>query len=260
MSSDKKGKAPAFQMYASDFLTDTHEFTVCEVGAYIRLLLSQWVNGSLPPDPKRLAFIAGMDTVNFLESWHILKTKFKENAEGRLVNSRMEQVRERQQMYSENRRKCGVRGAEARWNGDGEILGNEPRNINQEVPADKKRASIKQVRQSEIVYPFAETEFVLAWEKWLLYKKQEHNKKYKTVVSENLAMQKLFKLANGNLAYALECIDLSISKQWQGIWSDNELKAKYEQGNSNNSKGKQSAYNPGGLSALNRALKKDAGS
>ena len=55
------GKPPAFQFYAAAFLTDTAEWTIQEVGLYIRLLSSQWINGSLPNNKKRLALIAQCD-------------------------------------------------------------------------------------------------------------------------------------------------------------------------------------------------------
>ena len=48
-------KAPAFQLYSNDFLVDTMAWSAFEVGIYIRLLLYQWTNESIPEDPERLA-------------------------------------------------------------------------------------------------------------------------------------------------------------------------------------------------------------
>jgi len=49
-------KNPAFQFYANDFLADTAEWTNEEVGAYIRLLSLQWINGSITADINRLPY------------------------------------------------------------------------------------------------------------------------------------------------------------------------------------------------------------
>ena len=63
------GKAPAFQIYASDFYTDTDHWTIKEIGIYPRLLLSQWTNIELPNEPSRLARIAGCDVRTLNRNW-----------------------------------------------------------------------------------------------------------------------------------------------------------------------------------------------
>ena len=75
-------KSPAFQFYASDFLTDTQSWDIKEVGIYIRLLANQWVNNSLPKDLKRLSRIAGCDLEDMEKAWVILGFKFIEDLEG----------------------------------------------------------------------------------------------------------------------------------------------------------------------------------
>ena len=50
------GKSPAFRLYASDFYMDTQTWSNEEVGVYLRLLLYQWINGSIPNDENLLAF------------------------------------------------------------------------------------------------------------------------------------------------------------------------------------------------------------
>ena len=72
------GKAPAFQMYAGDFLVDTQGWTATEVGIYTRLLMNEWVNGRLPEEMERLARIGGIDLGNFLKCWRrVIQDKFE---------------------------------------------------------------------------------------------------------------------------------------------------------------------------------------
>jgi hypothetical protein len=54
-------KAPAFQFYAKDFLTDGHVagMTLAERGAYITLLCLCWQERSLPTETARLARMVG---------------------------------------------------------------------------------------------------------------------------------------------------------------------------------------------------------
>lgn len=62
-------KAPAFQLYASDFYMDTTGWTATQVGIYFRLLMSEWVNGFVPNNIEALARIAQVDPGNFTKSW-----------------------------------------------------------------------------------------------------------------------------------------------------------------------------------------------
>mgnify|MGYP001577826596 CR=1 FL=1 len=90
---------PAFQIYAADLYVDTNEWTCEEVGAYTRLLMSEWVNGDLPNDPKRLARITGQDLKRFQKTAPQLMRKFQNNGNERLVNLRLEQTRLEQRKY-----------------------------------------------------------------------------------------------------------------------------------------------------------------
>lgn len=42
-------KPPAFQFYADEYLAGTIAMSLAEVGAYIRLLCYQWLNGDISP-------------------------------------------------------------------------------------------------------------------------------------------------------------------------------------------------------------------
>lgn len=103
-------KAPAFQFYASDFLTDTQAWEIEEIGIYIRLLSNQWVNGPLPKDEKRLARIAGCDTDIFKKAWVILGFKFSINSEDLLYNPKLEEIRDEQEAFRVKQRLNGSKG------------------------------------------------------------------------------------------------------------------------------------------------------
>ena len=136
------GKSPAFRFYAADFVTDTQSWTAEEVGVYVRLLCSEWINGSIPPmsdedgtangkpmaepmaqpmaDAKqmvsRLARIAGITEDQLLRVWPQVGGKFSKGEDGNLYNSRLEHERGKQIAYRNEKSKAGAAGAEKRWN------------------------------------------------------------------------------------------------------------------------------------------------
>jgi uncharacterized protein YdaU (DUF1376 family) len=109
-------KAPAFQFYASDFLTGTAHFSAEEVGIYIRLLSASWVQGALPLAPDRLARLAGVTAEAFALAWPVVAAKWVElEAGGGYVNERLERQRASQAAYAEGQAaKAGRRWAKAR--------------------------------------------------------------------------------------------------------------------------------------------------
>lgn len=108
------GSPPAFQMYAADFLVDTADWTVDEIGIYLRLLLNEWVNGQLPNDDKRLSRIAGVSHQKFKKKFKTLEGKFKVNGSGFLYNRRLEEEREKQLIWREKSKLGGIKSGEMR--------------------------------------------------------------------------------------------------------------------------------------------------
>lgn len=101
-------KSPAFQFYSSDFLVDTLGWSIEELGIYIRLLLYQWSNGSIPTDKKMLARIAGCSYKKFNDNSKNVLTKFLpcegQKDASKLQNLRLEKTRQMQLKYSESQR------------------------------------------------------------------------------------------------------------------------------------------------------------
>ena len=108
-------KSPAFPLYVRDFLVDTQHFTPEEVGCYIRLLATQWVQ-PLPSDIEDLARIAGMPLRSFRRAWtRVLVEKFDPAGENVVANPRLEDVRREQEANRVRKSEAGHAGAEARW-------------------------------------------------------------------------------------------------------------------------------------------------
>ncbi len=86
-------KAPAFQLYAQDFLTGVVYLTNEEIGIYIKMLCKQWTDGTIPK--KRLGFLVGLEWDSFPDE---LKEKFKDCGEY-LINTRLEVEREKKNKF-----------------------------------------------------------------------------------------------------------------------------------------------------------------
>lgn len=104
-------KAPAFQLYAREFLADTMNLTDAETGLFMRLLCVQWLEGGLPNDEDTLRGYSRGRT-----SLVKVKTKFKVGGDGLLRNERLEEIRSAQMAYKEKRSQSGKTGANTRWN------------------------------------------------------------------------------------------------------------------------------------------------
>lgn len=126
-------KAPAFLLYSNDFYMDTLTWDVEEVGAYLRLLLFEWINGPLPDDPKQLSAICGLERgKNWKRKWdrvsqNLLKKFSKVTHEmlkkfshftlddiGKLSNIRLEEERQKQIKHRELQSQKGKASAEKR--------------------------------------------------------------------------------------------------------------------------------------------------
>lgn len=113
MASDK---APAFQFYPRDFLTDEHVVLMDleERGAYITLLCMCWLEGSLPATDEDIAHILRIHLNKWSRLSKKVKARFTPNEAGRLVNPRMEEERAKQLRWLEKSVEGGLRSAASR--------------------------------------------------------------------------------------------------------------------------------------------------
>jgi hypothetical protein len=63
-----------------------------------------------------------------------------------------------------------------------------------------------------------------SWLRWVDFKNSQFNFKYKTSESEQIAINELVKLCNGNYDLASKIVNQSIAKGWKGLF---ELKIEY---------------------------------
>lgn len=108
-------KAPAFQFYPKEFLTDGNVagMSLHERGAYITLICLCWQEGTLPADRSRLANMVGLEPRFFARLWVHLKPCFRE-IDGRLVHPRLEKEREKQAEFRRRQSDKGKASAAAR--------------------------------------------------------------------------------------------------------------------------------------------------
>lgn len=93
------GKAPAFQLYANDFISDANVvlMSLQERGAYITLICFCWQQGSLPNNVELLARYCGSPVGAFRKLWPALAPCFRADptSTDRLVHPRLERERQK---------------------------------------------------------------------------------------------------------------------------------------------------------------------
>ena len=117
-----KPKLPWFPLYVYDWITDeaVQCMTLEQQGAYLRLLMHQWIEGSIPRDETEIARLLHIDrdSVASLMApvWQKFpKVKYKR---GRYANRTLESIREEQQSRRKVLSDSGLKGARRRWGGD----------------------------------------------------------------------------------------------------------------------------------------------
>lgn len=103
--------------YANDFLGSTAEMDNATVGAYIKLLCYQWINGDIPIQKDKIAKLLQVDNTVMAVLWEDLSKKFITNSQNpdRLQNKRLEKIRNEALEYRKNRAMAGKKGMEKRW-------------------------------------------------------------------------------------------------------------------------------------------------
>jgi uncharacterized protein YdaU (DUF1376 family) len=116
-----------FPLYYRRLLTSTIGWSDAEFGCYMRLLIHQFDNGSIPSDLDELTRIAP----SVKKHWKLLAKKFHDDGNGNLVNDVMNEVYEDIQHKKNNSRKNGSKGGRPKnlkvtqIKPDGLILGSE---------------------------------------------------------------------------------------------------------------------------------------
>lgn len=74
----------------------------------------------------------------------------------------------------------------------------------------------------EVELPWQTESFILKWEEWKKYKKEQHKFEYKSPISENAALKDLYEFAKGNEAAAIQRINEAEGRGWQGLVFKND--------------------------------------
>tara|TARA_R110000803_G_scaffold52326_2_gene107732 strand:- start:8432 stop:9148 length:717 start_codon:yes stop_codon:yes gene_type:complete len=213
----EKNKTPFFAFYPADFIMNTSRLSDEMVGKYIRLLCDQWVNGSLEMDqvPQALA-------------------KYYTEAPGNMFyNERLEEERIKALRIWNQRKGASDAAAKKRSttpDGPPDGLPNDPPNQNQNQNKKKNKNKSENKKQivttKEVVLPWSSPQFLKVWETWKQYKAGEHRFKFKTVISEQAALTKLWNESQGAEDLAIFMVFNAIASQWKGIFplKDQELK------------------------------------
>lgn len=112
-----KEQSPAFQFYPRDFLSDPNVMAMdnAAIGAYVKLMCTCWLQGSIPADPEYLADVVGATPKAFERMWSKLERCFEQNGNtDRLVHPRLEKEREKQAEWREKKAAAGRASGKAR--------------------------------------------------------------------------------------------------------------------------------------------------
>ena len=105
-------------LYVYEFIADRNvqAMELDELGAYFRLILTQWVNGSVPEDRRELARLLHRDAETVERIWLALAPCYKAHPDlpGELVQGRVEEERATALSKLKGNRKGGLTAAERR--------------------------------------------------------------------------------------------------------------------------------------------------
>lgn len=212
-------KDPAFLFYPNDYIGGTMGMTFEEKGAYIELLMLQFNRGHM--DGHMIGHCVG-------KLWESIKCKFIQDENNLWYNERLDIEKAKRKAFSESRRN-NIKGNNQYMKGHMTThMENVNENINESLNTDKNE---------KLEIPFNSEKFIKYWELWKDYKRKEFNFKFKSITSEQAALNKLVKLSEGNEDISIKIIEESLANNWKGLFKlKNESNATNQQGISYNHK------------------------
>lgn len=100
-------------LFYGDFLASTATWSGPERGLFLQLLGCQWASGPLPADCERLARAVNYEVGEFSRLWPVIAPKFQ-LLDGKLVNRRLETIREKNAEVQAKRLEGSRKGVQAR--------------------------------------------------------------------------------------------------------------------------------------------------
>ncbi len=205
-------KDPAFLFYYQDFLVGTDEMDNESIGAYIRCLCHQAHKGSI--SEKHMKKICNSNEVH---SNIIMKFKSDDGGET-FYNSRLRIEVDKRQKYTESRanNRIGKYKPTKKISKTYDIhMEDEDEDENEDE--NNKKGGVEKKRG--ITLPFDTDNFKRIWQIWKEYKVKEHSFKYKSLHSEQAALMKLSRMADGSEDMATAIIMQSIEHGWKGFFN-----------------------------------------
>lgn len=138
--SDRQEKAPAFQFYPRDYLSDARVLAMSyeERGVYMHLLCVCWnEHGELPADVGALARIVGWQRARFDKAWRAIEPCFERRGES-YHHPRLDKEREKQEARRLAMSENGKRGGRPRKASLGET---ESRGFSEAKPTESSSSS-----------------------------------------------------------------------------------------------------------------------
>lgn len=221
-------KSPAFQFYPADYTSSQRVrlLTLEEEGAYINLLCSCWLHGSIPSDPAMAARLIGKGASTTLAT--TVLTMFTPSSQaGRMVHERLERERLKQADWREKSASGGRRSAELRKGGATTLQPPLPNGLNQKATLQSTSTSTSMSMSSSLpsvntasvpdalVFPqsLSTSEFADAWKDWVAYRKERGQTLKPTTIKAQLA-----KMQDWGAVDAVAAIRQSILNGYQGIF------------------------------------------
>lgn len=107
-------KAPAFQFYPKDFITDERValMSMQERGVYITLICKCWTEGTIPANLVLLARLCGFPVAAFRKCWTAIAPCFRAHSSDadRLIHPRLEKERRKQRAFRRRQADNGRKG------------------------------------------------------------------------------------------------------------------------------------------------------
>ena len=145
-------KSPAFQFYPADYASSQRVrlMTLEEEGAYINLLCSCWLHGSIPADPEMAARLVGKGCSATLAT--TVLTMFTPSSQaGRMVHDRLERERLKQSDWREKSASGGRKSAELRKGGATTVQPPLPNGTNQKATLQSSSMSSSSSSSTSLV-------------------------------------------------------------------------------------------------------------
>lgn len=106
---------PWMPLFPADFLTGTQHWSFAERGAYILLLMYDWILDGIPDEDERLSKMIGMDFSEFNAVWPMIRNKFVSDMSGKLRNPRLSEHRDKAKRVMEMRKVGAFVTNQKRW-------------------------------------------------------------------------------------------------------------------------------------------------